>query len=148
MKSKQNDEEVGRSSQKLDETCSYQTKKDKERQLKENSILYLAAPLSRLNHQDCDPHIASRSKLNSSRYSESPNKNPFGFANEVNEMIVISDSKSKENDIDKSKPSDLQMYQAQLRKKLDEDLDTTSLSRFLSASQGAHLKYLAGQSNS
>lgn len=47
-----------------------------------------------------------------------------------------------------AKPWDLQGYQAQLRKKLDDDLDTPSLSRFLSASQGAHLKYLACQSNS
>lgn len=31
---------------------------------------------------------------------------------------------------------------------MDDDLDTPSLSRFLSASQGAHLKYLACQSNS
>ena len=114
--------------------------------MKENSILYLAAPLSRLNNQDSEHHIVSRSKLNSSRYSESPNKNPFGFANE---MIVISDSKSKENDYNNSsKPSDLQLYKAQLRKKLDEGSETTSLSRFLSSSQGAHLKYLACQSNS
>ena len=33
-------------------------------------------------------------------------------------------------------------------KKLNDDLDTSTLSRFLSASQGAHIKYLAGQSNS
>lgn len=82
--------------------------------------MYLVQPLSRLNHhQDC---MEQRSKLNSSRYSDSPNKNPFGFANEcVNEMIVISDSKSKENvdeapvNVTGSKKSDLQMYQAQLR---------------------------------
>lgn len=64
-------------------------------------------------------------------------------------MIIISDSQSKENPIDvTAKPWDLNGYQAQLRKKLDDDLDTPSLSRFLSASQGAHLKYLACQSNS
>lgn len=63
-------------------------------------------------------------------------------------MIVISDSKSKENECNNSKPSDLQLYKDQLRKKLDDGSDTTSLSRFLSSSQGAHLKYLACQSNS
>lgn len=41
------------------------------------------------------------------------------------------------------------MYQVQLRKKLDEDMDTPSLSRFLSASHGFNQKQLAcGQSNS
>ena len=79
--------------------------------MKENSILYLAAPLSSLNNQDCDKFIVSRSKLTSSHYSETSNKNPFGFANEANEMIVISDSKSKENVINQTqKQSDLQMY--------------------------------------
>ena len=63
----------------------------------------MAAPY----HHHCDQRVVSRSKLNSSRYSESPNKNPFGFANEVNDLLVISDSKSKENEYVKSNASDL-----------------------------------------
>lgn len=42
------------------------------------------------------------------------------------------------------KQSDLQMYHAQIIKKLDEESDTPSLSQFLSASHGFNLKYLAG----
>ena len=49
-------------------------------------------------------------------------------------MILMSDVKTEENPMNRtSKPSDLQMYQAQLRKKLNDDIETPSLSRFLCA---------------